>query len=152
MTMERFWKVVSSPCHNDPLTFQEVKLWYATKLYNVLLGTVITIWTTHIHPTASSLNVLGSPTTNPATILTSIFPERDNGCYISIHPNEEGETISNYTILEYANSQNISGLMSLEKLANRGGDECPDAKVLVCVVAVGQPTNSKPSISLSNQF
>jgi hypothetical protein len=110
----------------------QVKLWYAEP-YKLRLGTVLTISTTHLSSTSATGNGT-QRNTIPASIFTSIFPERDTGCKIE----ERLDTVCRIPI-PYLGGQLLMGLMTLEAFAGNPGDEVLDAKILVCVVNVGQP-------------
>jgi len=115
------------------MLFVQVKLWY-TNSYQFRLGSLLTISTTHISSTPSSNTNGAQPSTSPTEIFTSIFPERDTGCNI-----EDCVDTANRTPICHLNGQNLAGLMTLEVITGSVGDELPDAKVLVCVIAVGEP-------------
>jgi hypothetical protein len=115
------------------MLFVQVKLWY-TNSYQFRLGSLLTISTRHISSMPSSNTNGTQPSTSPTTIFTSIFPERDTGCNI-----EDCVDTASRTPICYLNDQNLMGLMTLEAFTGSVRDELPDAKVLVCVVAVGEP-------------
>src|SRR2546421_1023319 len=111
------------------MLFLQVKLW-DTNSYQFRLGSLLTISTRHISSTPSS-NINGTqPSTSPTAIFTSMFPERDTGCTI-----EDCVDTASRTPICYLNGQNLTGLMTLEAFTGSVGDELPDAKVLVCVIA-----------------
>jgi hypothetical protein len=120
-----------------------IKLWYATIAYDLRLGNLLTCWTTHIHSTSSLAGVNEIVTIPSAPIVTSIFPERDSGCHVQIH-NEEGR-LSAYcrTPLGYFSGDPLPGLMSLDQYMNAGGDEIVEARLIVCVVAIGDPNTGE---------
>lgn len=120
-----------------------IKLWYASTTYYLRLGTLLTCWTTHIHSTASLAGINEAVTLPSSPIMTSIFPERDSGCQVQIH-NDEGKPNTLFrTPLGYFSGDPLSGFMSLEHYMNHGGNEIPEARLLVCVTAIGVPTTSK---------
>ena len=129
-----------------------VKLYYASTTYDLRLGTLLTVWTTHIHSTSS----LSDHTIPSAGISTSIFPERDSGCNVEIHDEQAEKSDCCRTPLGYCGGDGelYSGLMSLETYINGNGAEDPDARLLVCVVAVGEIVTCKcpPASSMPVPF
>ena len=80
-----------------------------------------------------------SPTSlKAAPISTSIFPERDTGCCIQILSAETNDSTACRTPLGYRGGKALLGLVSLKSLTESRGDTVPDAKMLVCVEAIGQ--------------
>lgn len=72
-----------------------------------------------------------------ATLVTSVFPERDAGCRIRTADQPRlNRSICN-TPLGYVSGRPLFGLMSLKAFIEEGGDEVLNAKILVCVKAVG---------------
>jgi hypothetical protein len=120
-----------------------IKLWYATTAYDLRLGTLLTCWTTHIHSTSSVAGVNEVVTIPSAPIVTSIFPERDSGCHVQIHNEEGWLSACGRTPLGYFSGDPLPGLMSLDQYMNAGGGEILEARLIVCVVAIGELTNSK---------
>jgi hypothetical protein len=118
-----------------------VKLWYTSpKTYALRLGTLLTVWTTHIHSTSTLTgpNEATATVKLPASpIMTSIFPERDTGCHVQIH-DEEGKLSACCRSPLGANNL-LNNLMSLDTYLKHNGADMPDARLLVCVVAVGEP-------------
>ena len=118
----------------------KVNLWYFDEPYtNLRLGGLVTIWTTHISSTVSSV-ALDALQTQPATILTSIFPERDAGCYIQIHQPDDQRHLHRLP-LNYGHSRGIEGLLPLRNFVEGAGAEIDKAKILVYVKAVGRPAS-----------
>ena len=112
------------------LTHVQVKLWYAKVDYNIHLGVLVSIWTPHVSNAES--NAL---TVNDASLICSIFPERDNSCYFMVQTqSDEGVTCK--TPLGYRDGSHLDGLMTLKNFIE-GGHELPDVKVLVCVNSIG---------------
>lgn len=112
------------------------------------MGDLITAWTTHISPASSLGNATSAIGTSPAFNLTSIFPERDYGCRIQTSPREQNDSPACRTPIGYGGPQSLLGLIPLNNFIGGGGDEIPEAKVLACVVAVGQPETCDISTSL----
>ena len=140
-----------------------IKLYYASTIYDLRLDTLITCWTTHIHSTASSSGF--NPTTTktgstlgtvtllpPSPIMTSIFPERDSGCHIQIHDEEESNSTACRIPLGYRSGQPLNGLMSLDAYIKQNGADRPDAKLLVCVIEVGEVVTSTSIDQSSSAF
>jgi hypothetical protein len=140
-----------------------IKLYYASTTYDVRLGTLITCWTTHIHSTASlagfnhTTTKTGSSTGTatlvpPSPIMTSIFPERDSGCYIQIHEEEGNDSAACRIPLGYRSGQPLNGLMSLDTYIKHNGADRPHAKLLVCVTAVGDVVTGISIYPVSPEF
>ncbi|KAK2744809.1 hypothetical protein FQN57_004132 [Myotisia sp. PD_48] len=101
----------------------QVSLWYSDIDYALRLGMLVTVWTTHISPfkriagknpsrgenypsssssspiksspSAAALRASPGPTPGTAStkVMTSIFPERDRGCFIEIHQGSDEEGV-----------------------------------------------------------
>ena len=120
-----------------------IKLWYASTTYHLRLGTLLTCWTTHIHSTSSLTGVNEATTAPSSLIVTSIFPERDSGCHIQIHSEEGCLSACCRTPPGYIAGSPLPGLMSLSTYTNGGGSSNADVHLLVCVVAISEPTTGK---------
>ena len=121
----------------------QVNLWYFDEPYTSLcLGSLVTIWTTHISSTLSSV-ALDALQIQPAAILTSIFPERDSGCYIQIHQSNDRRHLHRLP-LNYGHSHGLEGLLLLRNFVEGAGAEIAEAKILVYVTAIGRPTTCLP--------
>ncbi|KAF6232815.1 hypothetical protein HO173_009029 [Letharia columbiana] len=107
-----------------------VKLWYAKVDYNLRLGLLVSIWTTHVSNAESS-----SLTVQDASLVTSIFPERDNSCYF-LAQEQSDEGVMCKTPLGYRDGKQLDGLMTLKSFIE-GGHELADGKILVCVKSIG---------------
>lgn len=107
-----------------------MKLWYAKVDYNLHLGLLVSIWTPHVSNAES-----GSLTANDASLVTSIFPERDNSCYFMVQEQSD-EGVMCKTPLGYRDGKQLDGLMTLKNFIE-GGHELADGKILVCVKSIG---------------
>ncbi|KAI9715372.1 MAG: hypothetical protein M1812_006017 [Candelaria pacifica] len=107
-----------------------IRLWYANVNYNLHLGQLVSIWTTHI--SAGEMSTFSTPT---APLVTSIFPERDNSCYFMIHDNSD-DGVQCKTPLGYRDGQELPGLMTLRNFID-GGFDIIQGKILVCVKSIG---------------
>ena len=69
------------------------------------------------------------------SLVTSIFPERDNSCYFLVQ--EKGdEGVLCKTPLGYKDGKQLGGLITLKNFVD-GGHEVAVGKVLVCVKSIG---------------
>lgn len=85
-------------------------------------------------------------TTQSATIKTSIFPERDNSCYLMVVNDKkrgasdtasaENRTLLCRTPLGYKAGRQLAGLMTLKNFI-QGGSDVTEGKVLVCIKSIG---------------
>lgn len=111
------------------------------------LGSLITVWTTHITPFVATENdSAGSfSTSSPSSmqrLYTSVFPDRERGSHIQIHADGDDENRMKCRKPLATGSSDVDGvdmgkeLMTLAAFAN-GGYKAADAKVLVCVKSVG---------------
>ena len=107
-----------------------MKLWYAKVAYNLRLGLLVSIWTPHVSNAESS-----SLTVRDASLVTSIFPERDNSCYFMVQEKSDEGVICK-TPLGYRDGKQMNGLMTLKNFIE-GGHELTDGKILVCVKSIG---------------
>ena len=105
----------------------------------MFLGSSLTIWTTHVHPTASISKMLETLVAQPASLVISIFPERDTGCQVQVHDKEEVNTAS-CNPSDTIGCNLLINLISIDTFANDGREEMADAQLLVCVTAIGQPS------------
>ncbi|EFR01943.1 hypothetical protein MGYG_04944 [Nannizzia gypsea CBS 118893] len=126
-----------------------VKLWYADITYDLRLGKLVSIWATHISPFKPQLKGPGKvdststpskPLTPPSTppkdfplsLMTSIFPEKDQGCGIKIH--ERGDIgIIGRIPMGYKYPFPVDSLVDAPKKHSMG----KSTKVLVYVYAIG---------------
>ena len=74
-------------------------------------------------------------TAHNATLMTSIFPEKDNSCYFLVQENSDDGTMCKMPA-GYQDGKQLPGLMTLKNFVD-GGSEVLDAKVLVCVKSIG---------------
>lgn len=107
-----------------------MKLWYAKVDYQLRLGHLVSIWTPHISNIESSTLTLQN-----ASLVTSIFPERDNSCYFLLQEQSD-EGVLCKTPLGYRDGKQLAGLITLKNYID-GGHEIADGKVLVCVKSIG---------------
>ena len=78
---------------------------------------------------SSSLTLKG------ALLKTSIFPERDNSCYLLVQKNSDDGTLCKVPH-NYKVGKQLAGLMTLKNLVE-GGHDVVEGKVLVCVKSIG---------------
>ena len=107
-----------------------MKLWYANVDYQLRLEHLVSIWTPHISNAESS-----SLTLQDASLVTSIFPERDNSCYFMVQENSD-EGVLCKAPLGYQAGEQLDGLITLKNYIE-GGHEVPGVRVLVCVKSIG---------------
>ena len=107
-----------------------MKLWYAAVDYNLHLGLLVSVWTPHVSNTES--NPL---TMQDASLITAIFPERDNSCYFMVQEQSD-EGVMCKTPLGYRDGKQLDGLMTLKSFFE-GGHELADGRILVCVKSIG---------------
>ncbi|KAK7718237.1 hypothetical protein SLS57_006113 [Botryosphaeria dothidea] len=122
----------------------QIRLWHGNVTYPLRIGSLITVWTTHI--TLSEHESI-SPSSVP--LYTSIFPERDRNCHLQIHEDTPENDLRCRKPLNSSDGD-IQGLMTLSSFA-AGGWEVPNAKVLVCVKSVGaRKTITRPDTTTSS--
>jgi len=96
--------------------------------YGVCLGSVVSVWATHVSRESVGLAVHG------ARLFVSVFPESDRGCFVKVH--DEIEVTGLYRLpLGREEGEQLSGLMTLKSFAN-GGYEASNAKILGVVKSV----------------
>ncbi|KAB2576349.1 hypothetical protein DBV05_g4945 [Lasiodiplodia theobromae] len=111
------------------------------------LGSLITVWTTHITPFVATENESAGSfsASSPSSMLrlyTSVFPERERGSHVQIHADGDAENGTRCRKPLSTGSSGVDGvdtgkeLMTLAAFAS-GGYKAADAKVLVCVKSVG---------------
>ena len=122
-----------------------MKLWYAKVDYGIHLGVLVSIWTPHVSNAES--NAL---TVKDASLVTSIFPERDNSCYFMVQTQSD-EGVMCKTPLGYRDGRQLDGLMTLKSFIE-GGHELTDGKILVCVKSIGARKKCEPLASMSLPF
>lgn len=88
-------------------------------------------------------------TLQDATLVTSIFPERDNSCYFMVQEQSD-EGVLCKTPLGYCDGKKLDGLITLKNYID-GGHEIAQAKVLVCVKSIGGRKKCEQSHTF-NQF
>lgn len=120
----------------DDTAAMTVRLWYAKIEYNLRLGQLVCIWTTHV-----STGNSGTLSVSSAPLMTSIFPERDRSCCFIIQERSDTGNLCKRP-LGYHERQPLPGLMTLANMAN-GGDEVADGKVIVCIKSLGPKKKSE---------
>lgn len=114
----------------------QVKLYYAKVNYEIRLGHLVSIWTSHTsHADTISLALQN------ASLATSIFPERDNACFFMIHTDSDAGTLCRKP-QGYKCGRELSHLITLKSFIG-GGHEVADGKILVCVKSIGGRKKSK---------
>lgn len=79
---------------------------------------------------------------------TSIFPERDNSCYILVQQNSDDGTLCRIP-LGYRAGKQLAGLMILKNFVE-GGNDVVEGKVLVCVKSIAGKRKCKSLIHQVN--
>lgn len=133
----------------------QVRLWYATRLPSLRLGSLVSVWTNHsMTPSHRSVRLLlpmltftvsngenGSLSSASAPLFASIFPERDRSCHFMVHENsDDGQMLSRP--LGYREGRPLNGLMTLQNFVD-GGYDVLDAKILVVVKSIGAKKTGK---------
>lgn len=117
-------------CVKDDHAAITVRVWYADGVPNLRIGSLVSIWTTHI-----SNGAHGTLSSTSAPLFVSLFPERDRGCHMMIHENSDNG--SQYKPpLGYREGRVLDGLMSLANFID-GGFDVVDAKIMVVVKSIG---------------
>lgn len=98
--------------------------------YNLRLGHLVSVWTTHVSNADSS----AFPVQN-AALVTSIFPERDRSCHLMIHEQSDDGVLCK-TPRGYREGHALAALMTLKNFA-QGGADVKDGTILVCVKSIG---------------
>ena len=101
---------------------------------------MVSVWTPHVSNAESN-----SLTLQHASLVTSIFPERDNSCYFLVQEKSD-EGILCKTPLGYKNGKQLHGLITLKNFVD-GGHEVAAGKVLVCVKSIGGKKRCKNIVS-----
>lgn len=78
----------------------------------------------------------------------SIFPERDNSCYILVQQENDDGTLCK-TPLRYRAGKQLAGLMTLKNFVE-GGNDVAEGKVLVCVKSIAGRRKCKSRFHLAN--
>ncbi|KAK4638210.1 uncharacterized protein CLAFUR5_00778 [Fulvia fulva] len=116
-------------CLKDGMAAITVRIWYASRVPSLRLGSLVSIWTSHI-----SNGENGTLSSSSAPLFASLFPERDRNCHMMIHENSDVGTYK--TPLAYRPGLPLNGLMTLQNFID-GGYDVVDAKVLVVVKSIG---------------
>jgi hypothetical protein len=98
--------------------------------YKLVLGQLVSIWTTYI-----SIGKNASLLPDYASLLTTIFPERDPSCHCVVHQ-DSNDFMLYKTPLGYTASQQLPDLMTLKNFID-GGYDVSGARILVCVKSIG---------------
>ena len=122
-----------------------MKLWYANVDYQLRLGHLVSIWTPHISNAESS-----SLTLQDASLVTSVFPERDNSCYFMVQENSDEDVLCK-SPLGYRDGKQLNGLITLKGYID-GGHEVPGVRVLVCVKSIGGRKKCESIVLLTESF
>ena len=112
------------------MTNPKVKLWFNKVVYGLLLGDLVSVWTPHVSAVDSN-----SFMRQRASLSTSIFPERDNSCYLMVQKNSDNGTLCK-TPLTYREGKELDGLMTLKNFM-AGGHDVQDGKILLYVKRLG---------------
>jgi hypothetical protein len=114
----------------------QVRVYYADVTYEVHLGQLVTVWTRHISPgEQASLAPASAP------LFTSIFPERERSCHISLLNSEEEEILCRRPF-GCTDEEVLPGLMTIKNFID-GGYGVEDCKLLVCVKSIGPRKKGK---------
>ncbi|KAK4546884.1 hypothetical protein LTR36_001616 [Oleoguttula mirabilis] len=117
-------------CVKDSTGAVTVRFWFAAHQPNIRLGSLVSIWTTHV-----SNGENGTLSSTAAPLFVSLFPERDRGCHLMLHQNSDDGNM--YTKpLGFRAGQPLPGLMTLQNFID-GGYDVVDAKILVVVKSIG---------------
>ncbi|KAK3715967.1 hypothetical protein LTR37_006697 [Vermiconidia calcicola] len=117
-------------CVKDDKAAITVRFWYATRLPNLRLGSLVSIWTNHI-----SNGENGTLSSSSAPLFASLFPERDRSCHLMIHENSDNGIVCR-SPLGYREGRPLSGVMTLQNFID-GGYDVLDGKVLLVVKSMG---------------
>ncbi|KAJ9388457.1 hypothetical protein DTO282F9_2715 [Paecilomyces variotii] len=115
-----------------------INLWYINAEYRIGIGSLLTIWAPHVSPKTTKVQ------DNPARLTTSLFPERDSACHVTVHPDTLLPKACRVPV-GYREGHSPSGLVSLGELREsaRSG-QGPSVLVLVKVVGnITSVTNSR---------
>lgn len=135
-----YWRVLVG----DGMGNIVVKLWYAEHQYEWLwLGQLVVVYTTHVSraedPPAKVELQVPRPGQAVASLMVSIFPERDRGCFFGVGAAVEEDGLCR-TPLGYQEGEQLAGLITLKGYL-QGGWEVESGsgsvKVLVCVKSLG---------------
>lgn len=114
-----------------------VKLWFAHREYDAVLGSVVSLWTTHIFAVSKAPGSLAVP--NPS-LSVNIFPERDSSCcFMVLDPTERKNSCK---VTPGYNWPPIPDLITLKQFME-GGSDIPNAKILVCVKSISPQKSGK---------
>jgi hypothetical protein len=108
-----------------------VRLWYASTIYRIRLGQLITLWTVHV----SNSSEHNSLAPSNAPLFTSMFPEGERNCHFMIHENSDDGTQFKQPF-NCKDTRVLEGLMTLKSFTD-GGYDIDEPKLLVCVKSIG---------------
>ncbi|KAK0258735.1 hypothetical protein B0A54_15304 [Friedmanniomyces endolithicus] len=117
-------------CVKDETGATTVRLWYAHHMPALRLGSLVSIWTTHISDGEN-----GTLSSTSAPLYASLFPERDRSCHLMLHENSDDGSMHKKP-LGFRKGQSLAGLMTLQNFID-GGYDVPDARILVVVKSIG---------------
>ncbi|KAK1084900.1 hypothetical protein LTR48_005026, partial [Friedmanniomyces endolithicus] len=117
-------------CVKDETGATTVRLWYAYHMPALRLGSLVSIWTTHISDGEN-----GTLSSTSAPLYASLFPERDRSCHLMLHENSDDGSMHKKP-LGFRKGQPLAGLMTLQNFID-GGYDVPDARILVVVKSIG---------------
>ncbi|KAI1980981.1 hypothetical protein LOZ53_005778 [Ophidiomyces ophidiicola] len=105
----------------------QVLLWYLDVEYEINLGTLLTIWITHV----SHANP--QPKTGAKLLKTSIFPEKDQACHVHVIENDLGTVACVPIGYDSSAREKLKGIVKLRNITEAVEGE---ARMLVWVKAV----------------
>ncbi|KAK5124695.1 hypothetical protein LTR85_001408 [Meristemomyces frigidus] len=117
-------------CVKDDTGAVTVRLWFAVHQPAIRLGSLVSIWTTHV-----SNGENGTLSSTSAPLFVSLFPERDRSCHLMLHQHSDDGSMY-MKPLGFRAGQPLSGLMTLQNFID-GGCDVLDAKILVVVKSIG---------------
>ncbi|KAL8933830.1 MAG: hypothetical protein Q9211_005556 [Gyalolechia sp. 1 TL-2023] len=117
----------------DDTGVMTIRLWYAMVDYELRLGQLVSLWTSHVSPNA--IAGCGPWTHQSASYMTTIFPERDNSCCFMVQADKDMGTLFKKP-LGCTNGKQLAGLINLRSFVD-GGHDGANGRVLVCVKSIG---------------
>jgi len=108
-----------------------VRLWYAKKEYNLVLGQLVSVWMVHVSCGDGQLGLAPSA----APLFTSMFPECEKHCHFMVHKQNDNSTMLKRPF-GIRDSYILPGLMTLKNFTD-GGFDVDECKLLVCVKSIG---------------
>ncbi|KAK5115362.1 hypothetical protein LTR62_001562 [Meristemomyces frigidus] len=117
-------------CIKDDTAAITLRLWYASAVPELRLGSLVSVWTNHI-----SNGENGSLSSTTAPLFVSLFPERDRSCHLMHHENSDDGTLCKRP-LGHRTGQPLSNLMTLRNFID-GGSDVVGARIIVVVKSIG---------------